>query len=219
MWNLYTFPTILLWTLKNSLNLETKSQHQHNCGCLSPKVSKTLIYSHYWGFFQLPWVDKNPGGSVVPCFLGRTIQYQSRVVTAGICTKPCALEAGSSVASGQSLGTKTLPISESSTPRGLISLSLNRFIPSFPVAQMQTEKTQRGILIKHIFPISPCLRDADKIAWGGVCESVFSTVGCWTLEELQLWEGAMWGLSLSLPGVFPPIANTWLFPWVEHEMN
>lgn len=112
-------------------------------------------------------------------------------------SKLCALEAGSSEASGPGPGTSTLLMSERYTPRGLICLSLNHLISSFPVEQIQREKTQWMIIKYYLTPpqvegklissISPCLWDVDKIGWGGVCESTFTTVWCWTVEELQLW--------------------------------
>ena len=144
-------------------------------------------------------------------------------------SKPRTLEAGSSEASGPSPGTSTLPTSERYTPRSLICLSLNHLIPSFPVEQMQREKPQCIILKFYLTPpqvegklissISHFLQDVDKIGWGGVCESTFTTVRCWTLEGLQLRGRCHEGPGTVPHWGFPPISNTWLFPWVEHEEN
>ena len=137
-------------------------------------------------------------------------------------SKPCALEAGSSEASGPGPGPRTLPMSERYTPRGLTCLSLNHLIPSFPVEQMQREKTQCIIIKYYLTPaqvrgklisaISPCLQDVDKIGWGGVCESTFTTVRCWTVEELQLWGRCHEGQILSLTGVFLQCLTHGYFP-------
>lgn len=91
-------------------------------------------------------------------------------------SRPCALKAGSSEASGPGPGTRTLLMSECYTPRGLTCLSLNHLIPSFPVEQMQREKTQciiikyylapaqvRGKLISSISPISGMLTRLDEV--------------------------------------------------------
>lgn len=189
---------------------------------------RKLIYRYYWNVFQLlciVWGPRRLGGALAfwegPCRIRPVCSQLAIALSSCVPWRQAALRLP-----GPGRAQAPCSCHRRYTPRGLICLSLSHLIPSFPVEQMQREKAQWMIIKYYLTPpqvegklissISPCLWDVDKIGWGGVCESTFTTtVRCWTVEELQLWGRCHEGQILSHWG-FPPIPNTWLFSWVEH---